>query len=87
MSEIRNAGRVLPYFTNFCVSLRFTLLILPLIAIAYCLWLWLHREERASQWTGFIVGTMAVMIVFVLPAMSTSFLLMIDQVKVAVGSH
>ena len=87
MSEVRNAGRVLPYFTNLCITLRPALIALPFIALAYYLWLWFHREEKISRWTGFVVATMTVLIIFVLPAMSTSYLLMIDQVKMAVGAH
>ena len=40
-----------------------------------------------SRWMGFIVSTMAILIVFVLPAVSTTYLLMIDQVKLATGVH
>jgi hypothetical protein len=87
MSELRTAGRVLPYFTNLCIALRPTLLVLPLVAIAYYLLLWFRREERASRWMGLVLATMAALLVFVLPAISTSYLLMVDPVKVAVGAH
>ena len=85
--QVRNAGRVLPYFTGVCISLRPALIALPCVAVAYCLWLWLRKEERASRWTGLIVTSMATLMVFVLPAISTSYLLMIDQVKLATGVH
>ena len=36
---------------------------------------------------GFVVSTMTALIVFVLPAISTSYLVMIDPVKLAIGVH
>ena len=87
MFDVRDAGRALPYFTNLCIALRPVLLVLPGLAVAYYLWLWLRREEKPSRWMGFVVATMTALIVFVLPAISTSYLLMIDQVKMATGAH
>ena len=87
MLEVRNAGRVLPYFTNLCIVLRPVLIALPVLAAAYYLWLWFRKEERLSRWMGFVVATMTALIIFVLPAISTSYLLMIDQVRMATGAH
>ena len=84
---VKDAGRVLPYFTDLCIVLRPALIGLPVAAEAYYLWLWFHKEEKVSRWMGFVVATMAAIIVFVLPAMSTSYLLMIDQVKLATGAR
>jgi hypothetical protein len=36
---------------------------------------------------GFVAVTMVLLIVFVLPAIGTSYLLMIDPVKLATGAH
>ncbi len=87
MFDVRNAGRVLPYFTNLCIAVRPALIALPVLAAGYYLWLWLHREERLSRWMGFVVATMTTLILFVLPVISTSYLLMIDQVRMATGAH
>ena len=87
MLEVRNAGRVVPYFTNLCISLRPVLIILPIAAAVYCLWLWLRKAESASRGTAFVVATMTLLILFVLPAIGTSYLLMIDQVRAAVGAR
>jgi hypothetical protein len=57
------------------------------VAAAYYLWLWFRKEEKVSRWMGFVLATMTALIVFVLPAMSTSYLLMIDQVKLATGAR
>ena len=87
MSEIRNAGRVLPGFTDLCITMRPVLLVLPLMALAYYLLLLLRKEEKVSRWTGFVIATMTVLLLFVVPAMSTSYLLMVDQVRAAVVSR
>jgi hypothetical protein len=63
------------------------LIALPVVATAYYLWLCYHKEEKLSRWMGFVVSTMTALIVFVLPAISTSYLVMIDPVKMAIGVH
>jgi hypothetical protein len=87
MFEVRNAGRALPYFTNLCITLRPALIVLPVVAAACYLWLWFRKEEKLSRWMGLVVATMTALIVFVIPAMSTSYVVMIDQVKLAVGAR
>ena len=79
--DVRNAGRGLPYFTNLCISLRSLLVVLPIVAAAYGLWLWFRKPENVPAWTGFIVITMTVLILFVFPAMLTSYWLVIDPMK------
>jgi hypothetical protein len=85
--DVRNAGRGIPYLSNLCIALRPALLMLPMVAAAYCLWLWVRKDYQDSRWVGFVVATMAVLMLFVLPAISTSYLLMIDQVRLATGAH
>ena len=87
MSEVRNADRVLPYFTNLCIACRPILIALPLITLAYYLWLWFQKEENVSRWLGFVATTMTLLIVVVLPVISTCYLLMIDPVKMATGAQ
>lgn len=87
MSEVRNAGRALPYFTNLCIALRPALIAMPFAALAYYLFLWFRKEEKASPWMNLVVATMGLLIFFVIPAMSTSYVLMIDQVRAAVASR
>ena len=87
MSEVRNAGRVLPSFTNLCITLRPAFIFMPFAAVAYYLFLWFRKEEKLSRWMTLVVATMTVFMLFVLPAMSTCYLLMVDQVRAAVGSR
>jgi hypothetical protein len=81
MSDVQQAGRVLPFFTQLSITLRPALLVLPVAAAV-----WKRGEERVSHWLVFVASTMGVLIVFVLPLMSTSYLLMIDQVRLASGA-
>ena len=87
MLEVRNAGRVLPYWSNMCISLRPLLMVLPIAAVAYCLWLWGRKGEDVSRSMGFVATTMTVLIVFVLPAIATSYLPMMYLVRAAVGAR
>lgn len=87
MFDIKNAGRALPYFTDCCIVLRPVLIVLPVLATAYYLWLCFHKEEKHSRWMGFVAVMMTALIVFVLPAISTAYLLMVDPVKMAIAAH
>lgn len=82
--DIRNAGRVLPHFTNLCISLRPLLVLLPIVAVAYGLWLWLRKPTNVPAWTSLIVITMTLRILFVFPALLTSYWLVIDPVRSSV---
>jgi len=87
MLEVRNAGRVLPYFTSLCIGLRPVFILLPIAAAAYGRWLWFRRSEDSSRWLSFVVATMTLMILLVLPTIASSYLVMIDQVRLATGVH
>ena len=76
MLEIRNAHRVLPYFANLCIDLRASFVLLPIVAALCYLWLWFRKEEHAPGWRGFGIVTMTVLILFVLPAIGSSYLLL-----------
>ena len=77
--EVRDTHhRLLPYFTNLCVNLRQLLVVFPIVAAAYGLWLWFHKVERGPAWGSFILITMTVLILFVFPAMLMSYWLILD---------
>jgi len=86
--EVRDAHhRLLPYFTNLCVNLRQLLVVFPIVAAAYGLWLWFRKAEHGpAVWGGFIALTMTVLIFFVFPAMLTSYWLILDP-SVFVALH
>jgi len=76
MLEIRNAHRVLPCFASLCIDLRPSFVLLPLVAALCYLWLWFRKGENAPGWRGFVIVTMTVLILFVLPAIGSSYLLL-----------
>ena len=87
MLEVRNAGRVLPYFTNLCIGLRPLMILLPAAGAVYCLRSWFWKGENASRQMDFVLATMVLLILLVIPALATSYLVMIDQVRLATGAH
>src|ERR1035438_862444 len=86
MLEIRNAHRVLPYFANLCIDLRPSFVFLPIVAVFCCLWLWFRKGENGPGWRGFVIVTMTVLILFVLPAIGSSYLLMRSLLPPGLGS-
>ena len=79
--DARNAGRVLPYFANLCISLRPLLIILPVLAAGYCLRGCLLKTEKAPSWAGFSAAVMGVLICVVFPALVSSYWLLVDPVR------
>ena len=78
--EMRHASRVLPSFANLCIDLRLAFVFLPIVAGLCYSWLWFRKGENAAGWRGFVIATMAMLILFVLPAIGSSYLLMRDFV-------
>jgi FtsH-binding integral membrane protein len=64
----------LPGFTTLCISLRPLLIILPILALAYCLWVWFRKADRVPSWLGFFAATMGVLVVVTLPTMIAAYL-------------
>ena len=85
--EVRDAGRVLPMFTNLCIALRPALILLPLVLAAFSVRLWFRRQQDVRASMALLMGTMVLLILFVIPAMASSYLLMIGPVKSAIGAH
>jgi hypothetical protein len=81
--DIRNAGRVLPFFANLCIALRPLMLALPVLVAAYCLRDWFRNAEKARTWPGCLAATLGVLILVVFPAMISSYLLLVDPVRLS----
>lgn len=80
--EIRSAGRVLPVASNVFILFRHLFLVLPAVAVLTYVWIWYRRQEHSMK---FGAAVTFAMLTFVLPALTSSYVLMIDQVKAAVG--
>jgi hypothetical protein len=79
--DVKNGGKVLPYFTNLCIDLKPLLLFLPIVALACGLRLWFRKAEIAPSLAHLTVITMTVQILFVFPVILSSYWLILDPVK------
>ena len=64
----------LPAFTAFCIGLRPAMIILPILAAAYCLWICFRKAERLPSWVVFFAVTMSVLVLVALPTLLAAYL-------------
>src|SRR6266498_4654409 len=69
----------LPGFTALCVSLRPIMIALPIMAAAYCVWIWFRKSDRLPSWTGFFAVLMSVLVLAALPAVVSAYLPLYDS--------
>ena len=74
-------NEALPAFTTFCVGLRPVLIVLPVIAAAYCLWIGFRKAERLPSWVGFFAATMSALVLVTLPALIAAYLPLLKAVN------
>jgi hypothetical protein len=70
---------VLPAFTRFCMAAGPALLAtFSLVALVYCLYVWLRKAERPAHWTEFLAATMSALVLVLLPAMVAIYIPLVD---------
>ncbi len=67
-------GQQLPAFTRLCLGLRPLMAVLPLLALGYCLFVWLRRADTRTPWVGFFATTMASLVLVMLPILIAAYL-------------
>ena len=67
-------GEQLPAFSKLCVHLRSVTVVLPLLATAYCLWIWFRKAERLASWLVFFATTMSVLVLVTAPVLVAAYL-------------
>ena len=68
-------GVQLPAFTRFCIALGTRLMVaLPILAAAYCLWVWLRKGENRNSWVAFLATTTAALLFLMLPSIVAIYL-------------
>jgi len=72
----------LPPFTRFCVGVRPLLLVLPVLALGYCFYVWFNRNDTHKSWFGFFAGTMMVLVLVMTPTMIAAWLPVLHLTKV-----
>jgi hypothetical protein len=74
-------GQALPGFTILCVKLQPVLIVLPILAAVYCLWILFRKTERLPSWLTFFATTMSVLVLVTLPILLAAYLPLISAVN------
>ena len=70
---------VLPAFTRFCMAAGPILLaVLALLALGYCIYVWVRKAERPAPWTGFLATTMSALVLVLLPTVVAIYIPLVD---------
>ena len=80
-SHVRRADPSLPRFTELCISLQPVVIALPILAMAYCIWIWFRKADRVPSWIGFFAASMGALVVVTLPAMFAAYLPLLSAVN------
>lgn len=69
----------LPAFTRFCMAAGPILLgALALLALGYCIYVWVRKAERPAPWTGFLATTMSALVLVLLPTLVAIYIPLVD---------
>jgi hypothetical protein len=74
-------GGQLPDFTRFCIGLRPGLMVLPILAAVYCLWIWFRRADKLPSWVNFFAASTGVLVLVTLPTLIAAYLPLIAAVN------
>jgi len=70
---------VLPAFTRLCMAAGpFLLVVFGLLALSYCIWVWVRKAGRQAPWIGFLATTMSALVLVVLPTGVAIYLPLVD---------
>jgi len=70
---------VLPAFTRLCMAAGPILLgALALLALGYCIYVWVRKKERPAPWTGFLATTMSALVLVLLPTVVAIYIPLVD---------
>lgn len=69
----------LPAFTRLCMGVGPVLLAaLGLLALGYCIYVWVRKAERLAPWTGFLATTMSALVLVLLPTVVAIYIPLVD---------
>ncbi|HZR18639.1 MAG TPA: hypothetical protein VFE51_15205 [Verrucomicrobiae bacterium] len=70
---------VLPAFTRVCMAVGPVLVgALALVALGYCIYVWVRKAERPPSWTGFLSTTMCALVLVLLPSIVAIYIPLVD---------
>jgi len=79
LASVPPGQAVLPAFTRACMAAGPVLLaMLALVAIAYCIYIWMRNSERPAPWTGFLATTMSALVLVLLPTVVAIYIPLVD---------
>lgn len=67
-------GMQLPAFTRFCVSFSPLFLVLPALALGYCVYVWFSKRDPRKSWVSFFAGTTMVLVFLTVPTVIAAWL-------------
>ena len=77
--SVQPGQAVLPAFTRFCMGVGPILLAaLAILAIGYCIYVWVRTAERQMPWVGFLATTMSALVLMLMPAVVAIYIPLVD---------
>lgn len=59
--------------------LRLIVIIMPMLAAAYCLWIWFRKADRLPSWTSFCATTTSALVLLLVPTLFAVYLPVIND--------
>jgi hypothetical protein len=72
-----------PAFTQFCIGLKPLYVVLPIVAVAYCFYVWIRKADTRRSWVSFFAATMGSLVVVMLPTLLAIWLPVIQFMDIA----
>jgi len=78
----------LPAFTRLCMTAGpFLLAAFVLLALSYCLYVWVRKAERQPRWIGFLATTTSALLLVVLPTVVAIYLPLVEFLNRSTALH
>ena len=71
----------LPAFVRLCFNFRPLLLVLPLLAAAYCVFVWVRKSDGHKSWMAFFATTMYALVLLGFPVALTGWILLVQFIE------
>lgn len=70
-----------PAFTRFCIGLKPLFVVLPIIAVAYCFYVWIRKADLRRSWVSFFAATMGSLVLILMPTLIAVWLPVIQFIE------
>lgn len=64
----------LPAFTRLCVGFRPFIVVLPILAAGYCLYVWFRKSPEQRPWVNFFATTTCTLFLLAMPTLIAGYL-------------